>query len=355
MKKALVGAYIDNNLGDDLFIKGLVDRYRNVEFSFNYANSSIILQRKSNVKKVELDFFKILKNVRNYDVFILIGGSMFQQIGSPFRWFKNWLSLYLTVFCFRLMRKKVVFMGFNFGPYDSKIFFYLHRLLFRLVNYLSVRDEKTYSLFDQNKHIHFYPDIVFGLKVEEEAATKKKDNIGISIMDFGSNVTFQRQYENFLVDVLKGIDKAFTINVYTFQNSKTINDDMVAQRVLRKVNRDVNIYNYNGKNLQEILNSFSKNEFVLSSRFHSLVLALIFKQSFVSVSYNIKIDNLLSFIGLDSLKIKPQDLGNRGCVLDTIKKINERKKIQFNEKITNLDAEAVKHFEYLDKLFEVKN
>lgn len=355
MKKALVGAYIDNNLGDDLFISGLIDRYGDVEFSFNHASSSTILQRKSNVKNVDLNFLNVLKNVRNYDVFILIGGSMFQQIGSPFNWIKNWLSLYLTVVFFRLMGKKVVFIGFNFGSYDSNLFFILYRLLFRLVNYLSVRDEKTFNLFRKNKRIHFYPDIVFGLEVEKEAIPKKTNNIGLSIMDFGPNVKFQRQYENFLVDVLRRIDKSFNINVYTFQNSQSINDDIVAQRVLKRVDRDVDIYSYNGKNLKKILKSFSKNEFILSSRFHSLVLALIFKQNFVSVSYNIKIDNLLNFIGLDNLKVKPQDLENEECIIRTAEKINNKKNVNLNNKNMNLDNEAVKHFEYLDKLFEVKN
>ncbi|KAF0369887.1 hypothetical protein GBO60_09145 [Pediococcus acidilactici] len=355
MKTALVHAYIDNNLGDDLFLSGITERYKDVEFSFNYANNSTTLREKNNVKYVELNFLGILKNVKSYDAFVLIGGSMFQQLGSMSQWVKKWLKLYLIVLFFRLRGKKVVFMGFNFGPYNNKLFFCLYKSLFKLVNYLSVRDEKTFNLFKENKRVRFYPDIVFGLKLEKLAVKQEKNNIGLSIMDFGPNVKFQQQYEDFLINVLKGIDKSYTINVYTFQNSRDINDEAVAQRVLEKAKRDANVYNYRGENLEKFLRDFSKNEVILSSRFHSLVLALIFRQNFVSINYNIKIDNLLDFIGLNSLQIKPLDLENKNCIVKTIDRLNSKEKIRFNKRVSDLDNEAVKHFEYLDKLFEVKN
>ena len=56
MKKILIKAYAQLNLGDDLFIKMLCERYRDVEF-YLFANSEY-----ENLKGIESNNLKILYN-----------------------------------------------------------------------------------------------------------------------------------------------------------------------------------------------------------------------------------------------------------------------------------------------------
>lgn len=356
-KKIFVNGYADNNLGDDLFFDQLFTRYPNSDFYMNLEKVPESLNKYSNctfIFKQKGDFFKFLSQM---DVYVLIGGSMFQEPNSFTTMITRWLKTFILFIFLKFKKVKISCIGFNFGPIRTKTFIRLYKILFGLADYLSVRDEATFNLFKDNKKMHHYPDIVFGSQ-NIEMVIKKRESLGISIMDFGPNIPFQQEYNTFMIQLLKKIDKSIPVNIYGFQNSQEISDEQVINSILLGLDRNVNVILYNGTNLHEFIKSYGSNCLTVTTRFHSVVLSLLNKQRFLSVNYNIKVDNLLNMLDVTYPQVSIRDLAKKNEIINYSKMVNsffEKKQYQESDslsqaKINLYKKEANKHFEFLDKI-----
>lgn len=352
MKKVLVEGYSKNNLGDDLFFKILLKRYPDTMFFFTGADNAKILTQFKNAKIIHVRFLKILRLLPKFDAYVLIGGSLFQESSSLKIWIKHWLLLFIKIVVCRVLRVRVNIIGFNFGPYRTKLYLRLYKLLFKYVNFLSVRDEKTKNLFEKNVEINYFPDIVFGLPFKK--IDKADRCLAISVMDFGKLVSFQTEYEDFLVNVINRINKDVTINLFGFQHSSEIDDGEVIKRIKARIPRhDINEYLYTGSNLNDFLGRYRQNNVALTSRFHSLVLSLKVEQNIVAINYNIKVENLINTLELGFPLISINEFGNEKVFINVANKLNymlERKNINSKE---NIKLEKVAklsngHFKDLD-------
>ena len=113
--KVFINAFLEGNLGDDIFVDLLLDRYPNHNF---YTLSSDYLPTK-NLKVFSNEFFiKVIRKLslkslfaNRCDLSVTIGGSMFmEQKGDATR-------------NFSLGKKPYYIMGINFGPYKSQTYF----------------------------------------------------------------------------------------------------------------------------------------------------------------------------------------------------------------------------------------
>lgn len=351
MKRVFVEGYTSNNLGDDLFFYSLTKRYLTTKFIFNFGDKSNILKSFTNVEIGHYRFKQMLFGVQKFDFFVIIGGSMFQQFKRQ-PWFKKWFMLLLKVVLFKLFKKKVVFIGFNFGPYYSKIFQLCYGFLFSLVDYLSVRDNQTFTLFRNNKKVHLFPDIVFSLpKIRTD---QKRRSLAISVMDFGKGKRFQKEYEEFLIYIINRIDPAIKITLYGFQISDKINDDKIIDNINKKVKRKVSAYCYNGNNMDLFLQDYYKNFFAITTRFHSLVLSLKAKQQIISIDYNIKVKHLRTTLDIKNMDIEINDFTNNDITSQIIEKINKAEVTDSDylsdKELHTVMNQATNHFEYLDSL-----
>lgn len=356
MKKVFVDGYHANNLGDDLFFKLLLERYPNTCFIFNHSDDAPALLAFPNIKLINVSRSQLLSELREIDVYLLIGGSMFQEVESKKIWIRRWLSLLARSFILKLFRKKIVFIGFNFGPYKTKLFLNLYKILFRFINYLSVRDEFSFELLKNNKKVKFYPDLVFGLNDDkyQRRAIDRTRSLGISIMDFGSNVDFQEEYEAMIIEIINGVDSTIPIKLFGFQKFNEIDDSIVINRILDKSNKKIKYFQYTGNNTDAFLKEYYDNMLVITTRFHSLVLSLKACQDVISFDYNIKVTNLRQMLDLKSSSISIDDItphSNKKVRL----LINEINKYFFKGKkksaavnLIELSKAAEKHFEYLD-------
>lgn len=300
-KRILVDGYIPNNFGDDLFFYNLVNNAKDIEFIFIDGFENNFLKHQENVTFIRNKDLK-LKELRKYDEYVMIGGSLFQETDY---WKKQFFQRIIKIIKFKMMGLKLETIGFNFGPYKSKLFLFCYKIYFRFFNVLTVRDDKSYKLLKKNKNIRKYPDIAFQTNVPN---INKEDILGISVMDFGSNDTKQKIYERALVDLLEKMPESRVIRLFSFQNSASINDSQIINRILKKISkRKIEVIIYDG-NLDDFLMKFGQCNYMITSRFHSLVLSLLFNQPRVIINYNEKITNLYMDLNLDSAIYKVSDL-----------------------------------------------
>ena len=79
MKKVYIMAYSKMNLGDDLFIDMLVNRYKKVEFySRNMTMDSTAYRQNKNLHFIDYTLDDLLTlDINEFDAFVYIGGSIF--------------------------------------------------------------------------------------------------------------------------------------------------------------------------------------------------------------------------------------------------------------------------------------
>ena len=352
MKKIFLYTYAHRNLGDDLFIKTICDRYPNTEFYMEclpefatpfkkIANLNII--KKNLFFKVSNKFLSIrLKKIRECDATVILGGSMFIQ-GANGNW-KEKLSL------LKEMQKnsdKFFVIGANFGPYTSKEFKSEYNKFFADMDDVCFRDKKSVSLFENINNVRLGSDVVFDLKFPTITKKDKLTVIPISLKNRSDLMLFEKDYINRLVKIIIEADKRNKmITLHSFCADQ--GDEEVIEQILSqldsKLAKKITIVNYQG-NIEESLRSLSESALIVTTRFHGMILGWLSQSKVFPIRYDIKMDNLLSDLQLDSF----------GCSVENI--VNVDIDSIFNEGSVNVAMEDVRNlynspFQILDKLLD---
>ncbi len=182
MKKVLLRSYIMQNLGDDLFIKIICERYKDVKFYvhgkrkyrhiFNDVSNLHYIKDYTINKYINL-LLSILKLkgisrklLPQVDATVFLGGSIFIQ-------YPDWkLKFNLDRYNASLFDKSYV-IGANFGPYDTDDYLEAYKDCFKNFDDVCFRDKYSKNLFPQSDNVRYASDVIFQL-------TPPKDEINLN-------------------------------------------------------------------------------------------------------------------------------------------------------------------------------
>lgn len=371
MKNVLLKVYTAKNLGDDLFIKILIDRYPNVQFYleadkyyenifsdnsnlhvFGTTKKRSILEKIYNVilrnilpilykKNIELDIVRRYKKYLDiYDIFICLGGSVFMQ-------YKN-VPYYSDVEFYKFLQnnysdKSTFFLGGNFGPYKDDNYYKSFHNIFSKATDVCFREEASYKMFEDLDNIRYSSDIVFGLKRKELPKIQK--SVGFSIVGPFKYIREidEELYINKYVELMDYyVNNKYTIRLFSFAEKE--GDLIIIKKIYEKIKdtSKIEIINYEG-NLDLFLNKYQEMESVYCGRFHAMILSMLFKQNIYPVVYSKKMTNVLN------------DIGYNGEVIDFFNFHSIDIECTYNQMIVNkynIDKEIMdseNHFKILDK------
>lgn len=367
-KKVLLKLYSEFNLGDDLFLKMILERYPKVKFYLN-ANKKykVVFKNKSNLnifnyskivrlynkgiwflskvlypKEGQNSLVKYInainKNYYNHtDIFVSIGGSIFMQ--KKIRPFYLDIEYYKQINIF-FKDKPKFYLGCNFGPFLDPAFKTEYEFIFEKAMDVCFREEYSKKLFDNLNNVRFKPDIVFGLNINK--AEKKDRSVGFSIISARGNVDskiYMRKYAELISYYQSNGYKVFLFSFCKKEgDQKTINDIM---KLLQK-RENINPVFYNG-DIESFLRIYSSVEQVYCGRFHSMILSMLCNQKIFPVVYSDKMTNVL------------QDICYKGDVvfMEDFHRLDPEylfKSISLNSYyISSQVKEADKQFQILDK------
>lgn len=285
----LVHAYLCKNLGDDLFVDILLDRYKDeaIDFYLNGKRNDIsyFLKKYANCHayQSEPDY--------NFDGIIRIGGSIFRELPGKLAMHRNFFE---TLQKFQI---PTFILGCNFGPFYTAQFLKAFHEFFKNCRSVTVRDIKSKSYFEDIPTVKYVPDIVFGYPVS--TLDKEPNTIGISIMDFnysspyrGNMPTYADAYETKMTELIAHYQKnGYKVRLFSFC---AFQGDLKA---CQRIAKDTEIINYTG-NLEVFLAKFQTCERIIANRFHSLILAQLYGIPFFPLIYNEKSANQLADVGL---------------------------------------------------------
>ena len=305
--KVLLKAYLTGNVGDDLMVRVLCQRYPNVRFTvvgrkcykkgfediknLDYITSDTLfhkaiggalrLSKRSNL----FGYAEILLLTRKFDAYVIIGGSMFIEPKDAKKKYlvdKLWL------------KKKPFIVGCNFGPYSSSEFFSFYKHYFANCKGITTRERATFDLFHDLGNITWAPDLVFSLE-EEVKNISINNNVVISVIGYEKTGMVRTEYIQ-LLKIIVNIVREAGYNPILMSFCKSEGDEVVIDDLLKQTEGHIQSIRYSGANIKEILEAIQSAYCVVAGRFHAMILALLYHKRCLPIVYSSKMEHVLSDI-----------------------------------------------------------
>lgn len=312
-----LSAYLQNNFGDDLMVKILLDRYPNITFysncpipanNYNLSNPRFLHQEKIYRKYGRINRLWNLvpflpknrvyqnitkKNLARCRCSVYIGGSIYMDI--PHRTVEYQFNREIN----RINPAPLFVIGANFGPtkrpeFHSAFSEYFSRPDVNVV----FRDVKSFESFPKSSSINYAPDVVFNLNTASYEREIPENTVLISVIDMSIRnelKEYTELYENAIVELCQDcIQKNSRPVLVSFCKSEQ--DEAAIARILSKLPHDrrskVDTLFYSN-NVDEFLLAFARCSYVIATRFHAMILSVKMKKKFFAISYSNKISCVL--------------------------------------------------------------
>lgn len=313
MKKVMVYAYTRYNLGDDLLVKILCDRYRDTKFvMYTYPLYSKILTCCNNLSiysnsapfsKIVNCIGKIIGKTNAYersvahkcDLCICITGSLFIQGGV------HWEPYLHYIASRRLEGKPYFLLGANFGPYSDPLFFQGFKELFKSYTDICFREKFSYELFSDLENVRFAPDVVLSGDYSKYVNDQFEKRVACSVIDFSDRVDLMQYKENYLSTLemicKKYLNEGYTVDLLSFCSSE--GDELTIDKLEDKIKSQRLIHHRycTDTTLEGMLDCIGKAEIVIASRFHAMILGWSMKKKTLPIIYSSKMRNVMDDFG----------------------------------------------------------
>lgn len=322
MKTTYILAYLNSNLGDDLFIRTLARRYPHVRFYVNADRSLCAgfeneanLRVCSKTKRLALRIIRRLlypqgclhdadPMLKRSDAMVYIGGSVFIE---P----RNWSGRYNFP-----THRNAYLISANFGPYKSEA--YKHTIAEYISCYRDCcfRDSYSKQEFADLPMVRYAPDALFSCAVPGHRQGK---GIGISVIYPDDRPYLKEQAEAYYTAIAGLCDlcaeRDIPVTLYAFCEPE--GDAKAIDAIIKRANHSQKIEKciYDG-NIDRFLASMNKCESIIAGRFHAMILGWLMGKNVLPVIYSKKQTNVLEDIDyrgkiwnlLKGEKISPETL-----------------------------------------------
>lgn len=361
-RSVFIKAYIRMNLGDDLFVKILCDRYPRVIFKIvclaKYVNA---LKKIPNLKTIKyvlildrvLDVLKIGFNMRtmlekritkNSSCFVFIGGSIF--IESP-----QWRSKVSQLSAILTRVQSSFIIGSNFGPFQNPSYLLEYRNIFKKLSDICFRDQFSYNLFNDLPNARYESDVIFSIDISKYLSIKPRKKALISVINLKHNPklrSYAKVYENCIIGLANEfIRQGYVVSLMGFCRAE--GDERIIKRLLKSGMfsqiDNVSSYIYSG-DIDEALIQFQEAECVIATRFHAVILGFLFQKKVFPIIYSDKTLNFLYDMGYAGKKCKVEEVNNIQP-MDVINHLINSTSLNISKEVVSSNKQFIKLDEYL--------
>ena len=355
MNEYYIEFFNHHNFGDDLFIYCITRSFPNALFHINGTPNN--LRGLTNIENLKIHYDNIflkklngfLRRVyrkkdfilnyraRNCVAVIYLGGSLFIEPDES-----NLENYYLNNIRRRVEGKRFFLIGANFGPYRTESFHNHFLSEFGTYDFISFRDKKSYTAFDSLNNVQYAPDIVFSIR-EWFGDIKKSGNRYILFSVAGETVVKNYQpYKNQIIDWAKQyISNGFSIVLLAMCDEQ--GDLRSCNEILEELDdsSNINVVSY-GNDLIEVINYIASSDYVIGTRFHSIVTSMALNVPVLPLIYSKKTANMLEDCGFDGIQIDINEISQY-----TFKEI-EKNRLNGNKlNAHQLAIDSKKHFSFI--------
>lgn len=324
-KKVVLSGYFGfKNFGDEVILSLLVSKLRETETDITVITSNPDYTKFVNgdvecIKTFDLPL--IIKKIKTSDVLISGGGSLLQDVTS----LKSLIYYLLIIIIAQILRKKVIIFAQGIGPVNNIFGRFLTKFALKRCNYISVRDEGSLKLLESWKiPSDLVCDPVFSIPFN---TVEKNKTVGVQLRQFkGINKEFLNNLANHIISEFEGYD----IELFSLQNSIDSEICIEFRQILHDKNKNISVSVNTDMTATETINKISHCEYLISMRFHPVIIALLAGVKVLPINYDIKVEKLakefnLPIINLDKpfenefRLLKSQDLAPIRAILNNKK------------------------------------
>lgn len=379
---ACIKAFIMGNLGDDLFVHTLCNRYPNKKFVLcGEKKYKSLFQAFDNLKYVCTDniWIKWLFRLHKFPawagnkVLKLIGSDRRLAIPGCFEWFAShskenilisgsiFMQIYSNKKCnspfycgeIAYYNKHPYVIGCNFGPYLEEEYREFYEKRFYHAKQVTFRDQYSDSLFPKDC-TNWAPDILFNYDEEKKKRPSIDHYVAISVIhldkDGNQDEQMMQRYENAIAGLCRHIlqqdQKVVLLGLCRDQGDQEVLDRIL--HILPKTDHIVSCC-YPDVPAEEIVGYLAYADCVVASRFHAMVLAWVYSRVAIPVVYSEKMTNTIQSINSGIPIITTEDIKEGKKELTEIYK--ESLELAQVPDIAHVREQAQRHFEKLDQLF----
>ena len=285
-KKILISGYYGfDNFGDETILSVLVKKLYEFDTQITVLSKNPIKTQREHA--VHSTFYMCpcicLNHILKCDILISGGGSLLQDVTSV-----NSLLYYLFIISMALLfRKKVIIFAQGLGPINNKFAAMLTKFVLKRCSLVTVRDRKSKMILNKwGVDADLVCDPLFDLKLPEY---KPENKVGIQLRKF-KTLKFE-----FLTKLAEQINKEFSdkeIEIYSFQDSLDLEVCKRFETILKNINPQLKTSIVSNLTSQEVLDKFSKLEYLVGMRFHANLIAIRYGIKTLALSYDIKVEKL---------------------------------------------------------------
>lgn len=346
MKKVFLMAYLRKNFGDDLFVKMLLEKYKNIEFYIkhdNYVDVDVLDQYENlhvlHGKDTDEELYN--SNVNEYDAYVYIGGSIFIEGGHCYNLSEKFYDFVKRC---KENNKPFCYISCNYGPYQTQEYFELSQKDFKECTDICFRDLHSYDLFNDIETVRYAPDFAFSYNTPK--VEKQKDTVGITVIDLNIRNYLKHKVDEYLTFLERNIKNYISLgkDVYLYSFCKNEGDENTIEAILKLFpnEKHLHVVKYTGE-IDEFLKVYNSMEYMICARFHAMILSSIVKQKIYVMSYSQKIDRVIEDLDLELPIIYINELEeDHDLALEDFKSVD-------SEKIKKISKEAEKQDEAIRK------
>lgn len=306
--RVLVYAYLNLNLGDDLFVRMLADRYPSVDFyvfsSQNYERiinrKNLFVIRRNRINRIFSSHLPYQYRFRRFDAMVYIGGSIFMERGESG---ECTTTRILDKFHKSFPNVPIHIIGSNYGPEQTPAFRSKVEQVFGFVESVCLRDNYSYKIFAPNPKVTCASDVVFGLLPQGEVKPQQ-GSVGLSVIDLDirpSIAQFRDSYERKMAHLVEyHCRQGHSVSLLSF--CKAEGDERACQRIVAQLPAgcasQVRIVGYDGS-IDPFVNHIRSLETLYATRFHATILGVLFGVATLPIIYSDKTQYALADMAFD--------------------------------------------------------
>lgn len=294
-KEIYLKAYFRKNVGDDLFVRCVAERYPHVMFRiFAFPASAQPFAHLPNIRNIGKVWHFIdracnkftgkhickLQMEKSAPAVVHIGG-----------------SILLNPHCFSLLNPNTFVIGCNFSPYKTEADYRMIFSKLEKAKDVCFRDRYSYEMFSSLNHARMAPDVLFGYP--GYPAFKKGCGVGISVISVDNRPELKHIADKYYNEIAQTIDKCaqmqIPVKLFSFceaeGDSKAIRDIMA-----RSKTKCAEICKYDG-DMDATLEQLNECEYIVATRFHAMVIGWCLSKKVFPVVYSDKQLNVMQDIG----------------------------------------------------------
>lgn len=330
MKRVYLTAYFENNLGDDLFLHILGNRYPDYEFvTFsdiaqykNLPNNVITtmtdrddavirflhkvdyrlrhIRKNISIAQAYIDF-KEMQWIKKSEAVVYIIGSGFMEGASVLKSDKYY-------------KKTPYLIGCNFGPFQSTEFYDTCYKHFSTARDVCFRDSYSANLFQKLSNVRWAADVVFNYCGEYRDVLKnvEKKYTLISVMNLEKDkkiAKYKDDYIKFICECVENVIQDGKIAVLV-GFCKSEGDHIAVESIKKKVNNSEQVlsFQYPDITIEEVMGLFKYADDIIVTRYHALIIGLLANKKTYSIVYSEKTRHVLEDLDINAPYLDVRDL-----------------------------------------------